>query len=71
MGYIDEINVKATPESAGTDYDIRDKGLNAATTKTAMESSDKIVLKDNSGNYGIISKNDIKSSLGIDSLKEE
>lgn len=57
MGYLDQMNVKANEQdTVGTDYDLRDKDLNAAADTTSVASTQSIVLKGTDGSYHKIDK---------------
>lgn len=64
MAYLDEMNVKANEQdTVGTDYDLRDKDLNAATAKTSVASTDGVVLKGTDGSYHTIDRSSFTEAV--------
>lgn len=62
--YLDQMNVKANEQdTVGTDYDLRDKDLNAADAKTSVASTDYIVLKGTDGSYHTIDKSSFTEAV--------
>lgn len=64
MAYLDQMNVKANEQdTVGTDYDLRDKDLNAAAATTSVGSNDGIVLKGTDGSYHTIDKSSFTEAV--------
>lgn len=62
--YLDQMNVKANEQdTVGTDYDLRDKDLNAADAKTSVASTDNVVLKGTDGSYHTIDKSSFTEAV--------
>lgn len=64
MAYLDQMNVKANEsDTVGTDYDLRDKDLNAAAATTSVGSTQNIVLKGTDGSYHTIDKSSFTEAV--------
>lgn len=62
--YLDQMNVKANEsDTQGTDYDLRDRLLNTATSQSGVNSGDVVVTKDSNGTYHEVTKENFTRAM--------
>lgn len=64
LDYLDQMNVKANEsDTQGTDYDLRDRLLNTATSQSGVNSDDVVVTKNSNGAYHEVTKENFTRAM--------